>query len=137
MRKRESVIDHLSRFLLHCVCVVGVCVFMGSGRCRSYPIKEEIRDQRNENEKAKAIAKAYIPAGPAQDRVVKALENSSELLAETGEEAEKQKARAEKNQGAAKTIFWAKVLASLTAAAVGFYCVKKFGASIPLIGRFL
>lgn len=113
-------------------------------QCKSYQIPEKIIRQEIENEEATQIAQRYIPAGKDQQKVVGALKNSSKLLVETDkarqeEKAEKeyQKAEAEKNAGAARTIFWTKVAAGLALAALGFYGLKKFGEKIPIIGRFL
>lgn len=113
-------------------------------RCKSYQIPEKIIRQEIENEEAKEIVEAYIPMGPHRERVVNALENSSRLLKETDKARQEEKAdkeketlRADKNAGAAKTIFWAKVAGGLAIAALGFYGLKKFGEKIPIIGRFL
>lgn len=118
----------------------GLCVT----RCKSYDITQKIKEQRTENEEAKKIAKRYIPSGPYLARVVDALDGSSSLLSKTDKERQNEKAkkeketlRADKNAGAARTIFWAKVAAGLSIAALGFYGLKKFGEKIPIIGRFL
>jgi hypothetical protein len=113
-------------------------------RCKSYDITQKIKDQRTENEEAKEIVEAYIPIGANREKVVRALENSSKLLSETdkarqAEKADKEKEtiRADKNAGAAKTIFWAKVASGLALAGLGFYGLKKFSEKIPIVGRFL
>lgn len=127
----------MGAFIRRCFLLIVLVCTLGDSRCKSYPIKEEIKEQRNENEKAKEIAKAYIPAGPDQERVIRALDGSSELLTKTGEEAEKEKARADKNQGAADFIFWGKILGGIAIAGCGWYCLKKFGQGLPVIGKFL
>lgn len=113
-------------------------------RCKSYDITQKIKDQRTDNEEAKEIAEKYIPVGPHRDRVINALDGSSKLLVETdkarqAEKADKEKEtlRADKNAGAAKTIFWAKVAGGLALAGLSFYGLKKFGSQIPIVGRFL
>lgn len=113
-------------------------------RCKSYQIPEKIIRQEIENEEAKEIVETYIPVGAHRDKVVNALKNSSKLLVETDKARQEEKAdkeketlRADKNAGAARTIFWAKVAAGLALAALGFYGLKKFGEKIPIIGRFL
>lgn len=112
-------------------------------RCKSYDVTQKITEQRAQNEKAKEIAKKYVPLGPMLDSIITALDGSSELLVETDKERQKEKAgkeeekiRADKNAGAAHTIFWAKVAAGLAIASLSFYGLKKFGQKIPIIGRF-
>lgn len=113
-------------------------------RCKSYDITQKIKEQRTENEEAKEIVETYIPVGPSRDKVVRALENSSKLLSDTDKARQEEKAgkeketlRADKNAGAAKTIFWAKVAGGIALAGLSFYGLKKFGEKIPIIGRFL
>lgn len=112
-------------------------------RCKSYDITQKIKEQRTENEEAKEIVEAYIPVGANREKVVRALENSSKLLETTDKARQEEKAdkeketlRADKNAGAAKTIFWAKVAAGLALAGLSLYGLKKFGSQIPIIGRF-
>lgn len=113
-------------------------------RCASPPLRTQIIDQQRNNEEAEEIVEAYIPIGANREKVVRALENSSKLLSETdkarqAEKADKEKEtiRADKNAGAAKTIFWAKVASGLALAGLGFYGLKKFSEKIPIVGRFL
>lgn len=113
-------------------------------RCKSYDITQKIKEQRTENEEAEEIVKTYIPVGANREKVVRALENSSKLLSDTDKARQEEKAdkeketlRADKNAGAAKTIFWAKVAGGLAIAGLSFYGLKKFGAQIPIIGRFI
>lgn len=113
-------------------------------RCKSYDITQKIKEQRTENEEAKEIVETYIPVGPSRDKVVRALENSSKLLSDTDKARQEEKAdkeketlRADKNEGAARTIFWAKVAGGIALAGLSFYGLKKFGEKIPIIGRFL
>lgn len=113
-------------------------------RCKSYDITRKIEDQRTENEEAKEIAEKFIPVGPHRDRVVNALDRSSKLLSDTDKARQEEKAgkeketlRADKNAGAARTIFWAKVAAGVAVAGLCIYGVKKIGSQIPIVGRFL
>lgn len=113
-------------------------------RCKSYDITQKIKEQRTENEEAKEIVEAYIPVGANREKVVRALENSSKLLETTDKARQEEKAdkeketlRADKNAGAARTIFWAKVAGGIAIAGLAFYGLKKFGSQIPIVGRFL
>ena len=111
-------------------------------RCKSYDVTQKITEQRTQNDKAKEIATKYIPIGPMLDSIITALDGSSELLVETDKERQKEKSgkeeekiRADKNAGAARTIFWAKVAGGLAIAGLSFYGLKKFGQKIPIIGH--
>jgi len=110
--------------------------------CKSIPINQKIEDQNVKNEKAKEIAQKYIPEGELLDTVTGALDGSSKLLRETNKEREKEKAakeketlRADKNEGAARLIFWSKIGGGIILVGLAIYGVKKLGSKIPLIGR--
>lgn len=125
------------RLLWRIALVVGLCAALGvETRCRSIPINQKIEEQKTKNEKAKQIAKKYIPVGELLDAVTGALDGSSELLRDTNKAREEEKVRADKNQSAANLVFWAKVAAIAVAIGLGIYGLKKFGSKIPFIGQF-
>lgn len=124
--------------------VIGlVALASGESRCRSVPINQKIEEQKTKNEKAKQIAKKYIPVGELLDAVTGALDGSSELLYDTNKEREKEKAAKEEAQQDAKEAeseastwrwlkrgFWAAVIAGIA------YLLYRFAGKIPIIGRF-
>jgi len=120
-----------------------VCALAGDTRCSSIPINQKIEEQKKDNEKAKEIAKKYIPVGQLLDTVTGALDDSSQLLHDTNKEREKEKTAKEEAQQDAKEAeaeastwrwikrgFWATIIAG------GAYLLYRFAGKIPVIGRF-
>ncbi len=136
------------RLLWRIALVIGLCAALGvETRCRSIPINQKIEEQKTKNEKAKQIAKKYIPVGELLDAVTGALDGSSSLLHDTNKEREKEKAGKEEARQEAKearaeasTWRWIKrgfyVLGAAAIAWLIWSGLKKFGSKIPVIGQF-
>lgn len=102
-------------------------------RCSSPQLRQQIIDQRIENEEAEAIVEKYIPEGKDRAKVKTALSKSSELL----EVADKARTQAEvtskEAEADAKKWRWLKGIA--IASGVGllvFGGFKAFRAFVPV-----
>lgn len=80
-------------------------------RCKSVPLKQEIIEQRIENEQAKDIVKKYIPQGKDRTFIENALSKSSELLEVADKARTTAEVKAEEAQADASKWRWLKGIA--------------------------
>ncbi|MBS0616636.1 MAG: hypothetical protein JSR44_00495 [Spirochaetes bacterium] len=98
-------------------------------RCASRQLTRDVVEQQVANTEAVQIAEQYIPTGPHRDKVVGALNASTELLATSDAARQKAETSAAKNQADATRWRWVKWGGgALLVALAGFGVFKIFRA---------
>ena len=125
------------RFMQAAFIVAVIWVLCGDMNCTSAQVQKEVAQQQQQNARAKEAAKRSMPPGDDLNTVLKALDDSSDLL-EWASKAydEARKVAAEKSADAAR---WnlVKWIAIIAVAAVALFALWRFGKNIPIVGKLL